>query len=96
MSKEKFLNSYNKKNDEYYTLYDDIANEVSQYRSQLKGKRILCPCDWDEGFEEEIVYDNGDYVPSDNLLSKGGNIKEINIPASKFYIDTNTYNLKVE
>ncbi len=92
MSKEKFLNSYNKKNDEYYTLYDDIANEVSQYRSQLKGKRILCPCDWDEGFEEEIVYDNGDYVPSDNLLSKGGNIKEINIPATltKFEKDITT------
>lgn len=92
MSKEKFLNSYNKKNDEYYTLYDDIANEVSQYRSQLKGMRILCPCDWDEAFEEEIVYDNGDYVPSNDLLSKGGNIKEINIPATltKFEKDIST------
>lgn len=92
MSKEKFLNSYNKKNDEYYTLYDDIANEVSQYRSQLKGMRILCPCDWDEAFEEEIVYDNGDYVPSNDLLSKGGNIKDINIPATltKFEKDIST------
>lgn len=92
MSKEKFLNSYNKKNDEYYTLYDDIANEVSQYRSQLKGMRILCPCDWDEAFEEEIVYDNGDYVPSNDLTSKGGNIKDINIAATltKFEKDIST------
>ncbi|APJ38696.1 adenine-specific methyltransferase EcoRI family protein [Mycoplasmopsis pullorum] len=35
------------KNDEFYTLYEDVASELSKYESQLKGKAILCPCDWD-------------------------------------------------
>lgn len=82
MSKEKLLNSYNRKNDEFYTLYDDIASELPNYREQLKGKRIICPCDWDESLIEEIVYSDGDYVPAATLLSKGDTIKDINIPAS--------------
>lgn len=35
------------KNDEFYTQYNDIANELSHYREQLQGKRILCNCDFD-------------------------------------------------
>lgn len=64
------------KDDEYYTIYEDIANEVSHYKDQLKGKRILCPCDWDESYNEEIVY-------------TGGTIKRINIKASKEKIEKN-------
>ena len=48
--------SKQKKDDEYYTLFQDIADEVSLYLPQLRGKRILCPCDWDESYNEEIVY----------------------------------------
>ena len=34
------------KNDEFYTLYDDIDAEVSQYDgSCFEGKTIYCPCD---------------------------------------------------
>ena len=50
------LASKRKKNDEFYTLYQDIADEVPYYRDQLRGKRILCPCDWDESFDEIFVY----------------------------------------
>ena len=50
------LASKRKKNDEFYTLYQDIADEVPHYRDQLRGKRILCPCDWDESFDEIFVY----------------------------------------
>lgn len=31
--------------DEYYTLYEDIDKELSQYSQHLEGKTILCPCD---------------------------------------------------
>ena len=31
------------KDDEYYTLYSDVANEILAHRHQLKGKRIHCP-----------------------------------------------------
>lgn len=69
--------------DEYYTLYEDISAEVSLYRKQLKGKRILCPCDWDESLETELVYTDGDFVNGENLFAEGGTIKNINISKSK-------------
>lgn len=36
------------KNDEYYTLYDDIRKELINYKSFLKGKKIYCNCDSNE------------------------------------------------
>ena len=33
------------KNDEFYTLYEDVQREVEYYSSSLVGKRIYCPCD---------------------------------------------------
>ena len=89
MSKEKFLNSYNNKNDEFYTLYDDISAELPNYKDQLRGKRIICPCDWDESLFEEVVYNDGEYVPSANLFSDGGTIKDIDIPASLKRVEKN-------
>jgi hypothetical protein len=60
---ERMQGSKNRRDDEYYTLYDDIAAEVRHYLPQLRGKRILCPCDWDESYNEEIVYKEEGYVP---------------------------------
>ena len=94
MAKEKLLNSYNRKNDEFFTLYDDIATEVANYKAQLSGKRIICPCDWDESFNEEIVYNDGDFVPSSNIFSIGNTIKEIDIPATLSRIEKNIDTVK--
>jgi len=77
------------KDDEFYTLYEDVANEVALYKEQLKGKRILCPCDWDESYNEEIVYKEEGFVASSNLLDAGGTIKKIDIKASKEKIEKN-------
>jgi hypothetical protein len=77
------------KNDEVYTLYEDIANEVSLYKEQLKGKRILCPCDWDESYNEELAYKEEGYVVPSNLLDPGGTIKKINIRATRAKIEKN-------
>lgn len=33
------------KDDEFYTRYEDIQNEVNNYRSEFEGKIILCNCD---------------------------------------------------
>tara|TARA_B110000238_G_C16086996_1_gene422063 strand:- start:438 stop:1475 length:1038 start_codon:yes stop_codon:yes gene_type:complete len=76
-----------KKNDEYYTLWDDVSAEVSRYKNQLKGKRILCPCDWDESFYEQIVYKEEGFIPPSNLLDKGGSIKSIDVKKSKKKIE---------
>jgi hypothetical protein len=73
------MSAQKKRDDEYYTLYEDIAAEIPKYKEQLKGKRIICPCDWDESFDEEIVYSNVEYVYSDNLIEPGGTLKEIDL-----------------
>lgn len=75
------------KNDEFYTLYEDIADELPRYKSQLKGKRILCPCDWDESFKEALVYKEEGYIAPTDLLSMGGCIKQIDIKYSKEKIE---------
>lgn len=38
-----------KKNDECYTDMQDILNELSQWAAlgKFRGKKIICPCDWD-------------------------------------------------
>lgn len=33
------------KNDEFYTLYEDISNELRYYQPQLKDEIIYCNCD---------------------------------------------------
>lgn len=37
--------SKSSKNDEFYTLYEDIEKEVKYYKEQLKNKVVYCNCD---------------------------------------------------
>lgn len=78
-NKNSLYKAHKHKDDEYYTLYEDIANELPRYKQQLKGRNILCPCDWDESYDEELVYEYG----------SGGQdmVKKINIKASKEKIE---------
>lgn len=32
-------------NDEYYTLYEDIREDLEYYKERFRGKTIYCPCD---------------------------------------------------
>jgi len=75
------------KNDEFYTLYEDIAAELPNYREQLRGKRIICPCDWDESFQEALVYKEEGYVAPHSLISLGGTIKRIEVAETKAKIE---------
>lgn len=43
MCNKHFHKARKAKDDEYYTLYSDVANEILAHRHQLRGKRILCP-----------------------------------------------------
>ena len=79
--------SKQKKDDEYYTLFQDIADEVSLYLPQLRGKRILCPCDWDESYNEEIVYKEEGYVLGRDLFGSEGTIKNIDIAKTREKIE---------
>lgn len=84
---ERLQGSKNRRDDEYYTLYDDIAAEVRHYLPQLRGKRILCPCDWDESYNEEIVFKEEGYVLGRDLFSQEGTIKNIDIAQTKTKIE---------
>lgn len=79
--------SRNYADDEFFTLYEDIASEVPNYRSQLAGKRILCPCDWDESLEELLVYADEDTVAASHLLAKGSTARHVDADASKGRIE---------
>ena len=66
---------------EYYTLYEDIVAELNHYKEQFKGKRIICPCDWDESLEEICVFASEEEVNSGALFSSG-KIKTIDTSAT--------------
>ena len=88
MATAKKLNESKKaKYDEFYTLYEDIAAELPNYKEQLRGKRIICPCDWDESFQEALVYKEEGYVAPYDLISLGGTIKKIDIEHSRERIE---------
>ena len=80
---ERIQKSKEEQNDEFYTIYDDIAAELPNYKEYLRGKRILCPCDWDESFEEQIVYSDGTEVLSNDLFNDSNFVKDININETK-------------
>ena len=86
-TKQSLYKAHKIKDDEFFTLYEDVSNEVSLYKKQLKGKRIICPCDWDESYNEEIVFKEEGFIGPSNLLDKGGTIKKIDIKASKKKIE---------
>ena len=46
------------KNDEFYTQYEDIEKEVSNYAGQLEGKVVYCNCDSDESEFVSYFKDN--------------------------------------
>jgi len=79
--------SRNGVDDEFFTLYEDIASEVPNYRAQLRGKRILCPCDWDESLDEVLVYANEETVAASNLLATRCTIKHVDTDRSKDRIE---------
>ncbi|MDR2828504.1 MAG: adenine-specific methyltransferase EcoRI family protein [Acholeplasmatales bacterium] len=73
------------KNDEWYTKMTDISYELSLYKEQLSNKKIICPCDWDESFDEKVVYDSFELVSRKELNLFGesnATIKNINTDAT--------------
>ena len=46
------------KNDEFYTLYEDIEKELVHYKEQLKGKKVYCNCDSTDSNFWKYLYDH--------------------------------------
>ncbi len=45
MSNENLLKARKAKNDEFYTQYEDIENEIVHYKDHFNGKVVYCNCD---------------------------------------------------
>lgn len=87
MGNKKSLDKANSaKDDEYFTLFEDIAKEIPLYKEQLRGKRIICPCDWDESYNENVVFRKETEVLTSNLFSNG-TIREVDIIKSSKRIE---------
>lgn len=78
MSKIENLHKAKKaKNDEWYTRYEDIEKEVVNYKEQLKGLWIYCPCDdyrWSNFWK--YFYDNFDNLQLKRLTATNYDIGE--------------------
>lgn len=42
---KKLLNAKKRKNDEFYTLYSDVVEELQHYKNHFAGKVVYCNCD---------------------------------------------------
>lgn len=73
--------------DEFYTQYEDIAAELPRYREQLKGKHIICPCDWDESLDEVVVYASEEECQKENLMQKDCTVKVIDTDKTDKHIE---------
>ena len=73
--------------DEFYTRYEDVARELVHYKDQLRGKRIICPCDWDESLDEVVVYANEEECRKNNLLQEYCTVKTIDMDKTDTHIE---------
>lgn len=48
------------KNDEFYTLYEDIEKEVLKFKNKFEGKVVYCPCDTPDSNFVKFFKDNFD------------------------------------
>ncbi len=65
------------KNDEFYTRYEDIEKEVVNYKEQIKGMWIYCPCDdyrWSNFWK--YFYDNFNELQLKRLTATNYDIGE--------------------
>ena len=70
-----------KPNDECYTSMKDILDELSKWGTlgKFKGKRIVCPCDWDISSDSDVYQINIEYDCNKNVKTSSisDNIKSI-------------------
>ena len=81
MAKKNLNTNMNKakktKNDEFYTLIEDIAKEVALYVPQLKNKTIYCNCDSENSNFWKLFLYNFNHLQLKKLIATSYNNKEI-------------------
>ena len=87
MANESLNRAKAEQNDEFYTRYEDISNELTRYKAQLKGKHIICPCDWDESLDEVVVYASEEECRKENLMQENCTVKVIDTDKTDRHIE---------
>lgn len=70
------------KNDEFYTLYQDIEKELSHYWDKLKGKIIYCPCDNENSNFYKYFKNNFNQIGIKKLICSSLDSGVVTIPES--------------
>lgn len=77
MGNQHLVKQNRKHDDEYYTRYVDIENELSSYKEFFKGKIVYCPCDSKESNFVKYFQNNFDEL----------GLKKLNFSARDFKSD---------
>lgn len=82
-----------KKDDEFYTYYEDIEIELLHYKEQLRNKTIYCPCDaeWSNFFK--YFYNNFEKLELKKLITSNYSINDTEIPTK--FIKTKDYEERI-
>lgn len=75
MGNEVLKKARENKNDEFYTLYEDIENELNHYKDLVKGKSIYCPADTLKSNFWKFFYNNFNELGITKLTITGLNSK---------------------
>ncbi len=67
----------NVKNDEFYTLYKDVVNELKYYWKQLKNKIIYCNCDGEDSAFIKYLRDNEKAIGYKILLNTSTDFRDV-------------------
>ena len=89
LDNKNLLKAFKAKNDEFYTRYEDIEEELKYYKSQFKNKIVYCNCDnpfWSNFFFYFV--DNFNKLGLKKLISSGLNSVKVEINR----IDDNYFN----
>lgn len=76
MSKSHLDRARHRKNDEYYTLYEDIERELQHYGDHLRGKKIYLNCDGAESNFYKYFMNRFEKLGLESVTVTGVNSKE--------------------
>lgn len=79
MNNSNLKRAYREKNDEFYTQYRDIENEVQNYWRELMGKIIYCNCDNESSKFFRYFRDNFKRIGIKKLIVTGKGSEKIEI-----------------
>ncbi len=57
----------------------DVTCQLSKYKDQFLNKRVICPCDWQDSFEEWLFFEESENITGQKNMFETGTVKKIDI-----------------